>query len=71
MLQKSHNGKQHTIAWHVDSVKASHVDLRVNDEFYRWCEEKYGYSKTEHVLVCRGKKYDYLAMNLYYSEKVN
>jgi hypothetical protein len=26
------NGKQHTIAWHVDDVKSSHIDKTVNDE---------------------------------------
>jgi hypothetical protein len=27
------NGKQHTIAWHVDDVKSSHINKTVNDEF--------------------------------------
>jgi hypothetical protein len=26
-------GKQHTITWHVDDVKSSHVNKRVNNEF--------------------------------------
>ena len=27
------NNKQHTITWHVDDIKSSHVESRVNDEF--------------------------------------
>jgi hypothetical protein len=27
------NGKQHTIRFHVDDVKASHIDPMVNDKF--------------------------------------
>lgn len=34
-------GKQHTIAWHVDDVKSSHVDPKVNDEFLIWMKKKY------------------------------
>ena len=28
------NGKQHTITWHVDDVKSSHVDPTVNGDFW-------------------------------------
>ena len=63
-------GKPHTIVLHVDDVKASHVDPQVNDEFHKWCESKYGDKDIGHVEVVRGKKHDYLAMNLDYSEKI-
>ena len=63
------NGKQHTITWHVDDIKASHVDSKVNDEFHAWCEKKYGNKDIGHVTTVRGKKHDYLAMNLDYSEE--
>ena len=63
------NGKQHTITWHVDDIKASHVDSKVNDEFHAWCEKKYGNNDIGHVTTVRGKKHDYLAMNLDYSEE--
>jgi hypothetical protein len=69
VANKMINEKQHTLTWHVDDVKASHVDTQVNDEFHRWCERKYGNSDIGHVVVTRGKKHDYLAMNLDYSEK--
>jgi hypothetical protein len=29
-------GKQHTITWHVDDLKSSHVDPKVNNEFLAW-----------------------------------
>ena len=61
------NGKQHTIAWHVDDIKSSHVDPKVNDEFIAWVEKKYGDPKIGKVKAVRGKKHDYLAINLDYS----
>ena len=63
------NGKQHTITWHVDDVKSSHVDPKVNDEFHEWCEKMYGSDETGHVKVVRGKTHDYLAMVLDYSQE--
>jgi len=59
-------GKQHTITWHADDVKSSHVNPKVNDELHTWCEQKYGREETSHVsMVCR-KHHDYLAMILDY-----
>jgi len=49
-------------------VKASHVDPKVNDEFYNWCERTDGREETGHVTVTRGKKHDYLAMTPDYTE---
>jgi hypothetical protein len=62
------NGKQQTVTWHVDDLKSSHVDAKVNDEFHKWCEKIYGSDKTGHVKVVRGKRHDYLAMILDYSQ---
>ena len=31
--------KQHTIVWHVEDVKSSHVYPKVNDEFIQWTKE--------------------------------
>ena len=36
-------GKQHTICFHVDDLKSSHKDKRVNDKFAKWLNEKYGH----------------------------
>jgi hypothetical protein len=35
------SGKQQTVTWHVDDLKSSHVDSRVNDNFAQWCEKTY------------------------------
>ena len=59
---------QHTIVWHVDDDKSSHVDSKVNDEFYDWTESKYGSDEIGHVTVTRGKKHDYLGMILDYRQ---
>jgi hypothetical protein len=36
------NGKQHTVTWHVDDIKSSHIDPKVNNEFLLWLENIYG-----------------------------
>ena len=63
------DGKQHTVTWHVDDVKASHEDFKVNDAFHKWCEDKYGSEELGHVTAVRGKRHDYLGVNLDFSEK--
>ena len=35
-------GKQLTLTWHVDDVKASHVMKLVIDELVEWIKKKYG-----------------------------
>jgi hypothetical protein len=29
-------GKQHTVSWHINDLKSSHVNSTVNDEFLKW-----------------------------------
>ena len=64
------NGHQHTICWHVDDIKSSHVDPAVQDEFEKWLTAKYD---TENGVVkgkltkCTGKRLDYLGMVLDFS----
>lgn len=60
--------KQHTITWHVDDLKSSHQDKKVNDEFAKWLEDKYGDETIGQVKATRGKIHDYLGMTLEYSE---
>jgi hypothetical protein len=57
-------GKQHTVTWHVDNLKSSHVVARVNDDFHTWCEKLYGNDELGHVKVVCGKIHNYLAMIL-------
>jgi hypothetical protein len=35
-------GKQHMGTWHVDDLKSSHVDPKVNDDFLLWLNKIYG-----------------------------
>ena len=59
-------GRQKTLTWHVDDVKSSHKDKKVNDEFHTWCENKYVSNTVGNVKVVRGDKNDYLTMILDY-----
>ena len=61
------NGKQQTIRFHVDDLLSSHVDPKVNDDFYDWMQEKYG--KIKPVKATRGKIHEYLGMTLDFSKK--
>jgi hypothetical protein len=62
------NGKQHTICFHVDDVKASHIDPKVNDKFDTWLNKTYG-SLLGEVKTTRGPIHDYLGMIFDYSDK--
>ena len=59
-------GTQHTICWHVDDLKSSHKDSKVNDEFLVWLTELYG--KVAPVKATRGPRHDYLAIFLEYKD---
>ena len=67
VANKTVQGKQHTLVWHVDDLKSSHQDSKVNDDFYKWLEHMYGDSEMGKVKAVRGKIHDYLAMVLDYS----
>jgi hypothetical protein len=60
-------GKQHTVTWHVDDLKSSHVDPKVNNQFHGWLEKTYGSDDIGHVEATRGPIHNYLAMQLDYS----
>ena len=62
VANKKINGMQHTLLWHVDDVKASHIDEKVNDQFLEWLNIKYG--ELAPVTATRGKVHDYLGMKL-------
>lgn len=61
------NGKQHTVTWHVDDLKASHVESKVNEEFIKWLKREFG--KIGEIKVVKGNIHDYLGMVLDYSKK--
>eukprot|EP00978_Attheya_sp_CCMP212_P020733 scaffold59680_cov31-Attheya_sp.AAC.1 len=62
-------GKQHTLTWHVDGIKSSHVNSKVNDKFLVWLEKTYGEDGIGSVKTTRGKRHDYLAMVLDFNQK--
>ena len=59
------DGTQQTVLFHVDDLKSSHLQAKVNDTFYEWLQKMYGEHKA--VTATRGKKHDYLGMTLDYS----
>ena len=67
MVNQTRKGKQHTVLFHVNDLKSSHKDPRVNDKFEKWLQQKYGHHGK--VKVHQGKKHDYLSMIIDYSEK--
>ena len=60
------NGNQHTVTWHVDDLKISHIDPKVNDEFIKWVDSLYGDDEIGRVTATRGKQHEYLGMKLDY-----
>jgi hypothetical protein len=61
------NGKQQTVTWHVDDLKSSHEDPKVNDKFLEWLQQMYGNDGIAKVKAVRGPRHDYLAMILDFS----
>ena len=61
------NGSQQTIRFHVDDLMSSHVDPKVNDEFYKWMDSTYGDLKA--VTCTRGDVHTYLGMTLDFSKR--
>jgi hypothetical protein len=61
------NGYQHAITWHVDDVKSSHVDKKVNDDSLHWLKAMYDSDGIGELKVTRGLRHNYLAMMLDYT----
>jgi hypothetical protein len=59
-------GKQDTITWHVDNLKSSHINPKVNNEFLSWLKSTYANDNTGKIKAVRGKRHNYLAMTLDY-----
>lgn len=51
---KTINNKQHALAWHVDDVKSAHAELKANDSFAAWAEEKCGSEELGLMTATRG-----------------
>jgi hypothetical protein len=63
VANKMIHGKQFTITSHVDDLKLSHVEVKEVDKTIEWLKSIY---RVE-MRISRGKKHDYLGMDLYYS----
>eukprot|EP00178_Gracilaria_changii_P013526 TRINITY_DN381_c1_g1_i1.p1 TRINITY_DN381_c1_g1~~TRINITY_DN381_c1_g1_i1.p1 ORF type:complete len:1004 (-),score=118.29 TRINITY_DN381_c1_g1_i1:1292-3985(-) len=59
------NGSQQTVGWHVDGFLVTHVDAKVNDELYEWFNAKCG--KRTPVAVHRGTTHNYLGMRVHFT----
>jgi hypothetical protein len=66
-LKWTGNDAQCTVVWHVDDLKISHVDPDVVSEVIELINGDFG--REIPVTVNRGKRHDYLAMHLDYTDK--
>ena len=62
-------GKQHTIMFHVDDSKCSHVHKKANDCSVEWLDTKRGDNEIGRVKAVRGKHHDCLGMKLDFGTK--
>ena len=67
VVNKTINGSQMTVVWHVDDLKVSHVDDKEVGKFIHQMEEAFG--KETPLSVSRGKKHEYLGMSLDFGHK--
>ena len=58
--------KRQTVRFHVDDMKSSHPNPKVNDAFLTWLNEKYG--KHGKVTATRDRVHDYLGMTFTYDK---
>ena len=67
VVNKTINGSQMTVVWHVDDLKLSHADDQEVGKFIRQMEDTFG--KDTPLTVSRGKTHEYLGMSLDYRHK--
>jgi len=60
VMNKMVNGKMLTVAWHVDDLKVSHIEVAVVDDFVLQMEDEFGQETP--LNKSRGKIHDYLGM---------
>ncbi|KAG7356172.1 enoyl-CoA hydratase [Nitzschia inconspicua] len=65
VANKNIDGKQCTIAWHVDDLKISHASSKVVDSIIDSLGDRYG--KETPLSVTRGKVHEYLGMTIDFS----
>ena len=67
VVNKMVNGKQLTVAWHVDDLKVSHVAESALDEFIAMMGKEFGTCAP--LTVSQGPVQEYLGMTMDFSEK--
>eukprot|EP00978_Attheya_sp_CCMP212_P048586 scaffold546300_cov122-Attheya_sp.AAC.1 len=67
VANKMINGKQCTICWHVDDLKISHVDPKVNTHIISLINDEFGQEAP--LTVTRGKVHQYLGMTLDFTDR--
>ena len=66
VANKTVKGKQQTVRFHVDDLMSSHVDKKVNDEFLKWLNRKYGAHAK--VTLTRGEEQEHLGMKFIFRD---
>ena len=67
VVNKMVNGKQLTVAWHVNDIKVSHAEESALDDFIAMMEKEFGTNAP--LSVSRGPVQEYLGMTMDFSEK--
>ena len=62
VVNKTINGHQMTVVWHVDDLKVSHMDAKEVGKFIQQMEETFG--KDTPLSVSHGRTHNYLGMTL-------
>ena len=65
VVNKMANGDQLSNCWHVDDLKSSHIDPKVNNKFLQWIKDMFG--QLGEVKMTQGPLHDYLGVTLDYS----
>ena len=65
VVNKMVNSEQLMICWHVDNLKSSHINPKVNNEFLQWIKDMFG--QLSEVKMTQGQLHDYFGMTLNYS----
>lgn len=69
VVNKMINGKQCTMAWHVDDLKMSHADHRVVDKLIKWLKGKHEDKEIGTMKATRGKAHEHLGVILDFRKK--
>ena len=69
VANKTVDGKQMTVVWHVDDLKISHMVVKEVDNFIQWLRDMYEEEEIGKIKVSCGKIHDYLGMTLDFSSE--